>query len=461
MLSKLYILLISSAVFSVHTHAVTVLAPTGPVTGRTSTKGNFAFLGIPFAEAGRWEAPSVVTPWISPLEAFEFKQSCPQICQDVLCPDSIGEDCLFLNVWTPAADSSKIQTTSTPLSNPQTPVLVFFHGGSFDIGGAGMTAYDGAELAAALGVVVVTFNYRLSVFGFFDFAGVDPSDTAPSAVNFGILDQRAALTWVQTNIASFGGNAADVTLLGQSAGAQSILLQLLQPSVRSTIKNIILMSPPALSLRTSQRGRAQAAAVAKKLGCSSRSCLNLHSMRDILTANADASDSDYRTLSGVSLGDMTPIVDGVDITMNPYDVLGRDDLLGGLRIVIGGVSNETWLMIDKANPGNLSTPLFNVIMEAIYTPHDEVLRNVYDADSPGYLASRKPVLTQMTSDWIFLCPQRKVLQATSSTARVWAYILEAPWLGGSDEAIGNICDGNACHTTDLSYLFRTPGDCKG
>ncbi|KAJ3158581.1 hypothetical protein HDU86_002807 [Geranomyces michiganensis] len=438
----------------------TVHATAGPVTGKANELGNFEFRGIRYAQAARWEAPAAITSWTSAIDALAFQRSCPQICQSVLCPEVIGEDCLFLSIFTPVADAAALKTTPSGSATVSRPVVLFFHGGSFDEGGAGMAAYDAGELAAALDTVVVTFNYRLGVFGYFNIAAVD--SIATSAINFGILDQRMAIEWVQANIGAFGGNPTQVTYLGQSAGAQSILLHMAHPATANIVTNVVLMSPPALALTGKAKAQTAAAAVARRLGCTDLTCMKAKTMRQVLAANAANAGSGVQALSRIVYREMSPVVDNVDVLMNPFEVLATPDVVKRARLMLGGVSNETALFVNETNPGDLSSPLFNVIIDGVFSPNSNAISQLYGSASEEYLVSRKPHLVRIISDWIFTCPQRQSVRAAmasaSSVSGVWSYYLEAPWLGGTQEAMGNMCANMACHTTDLSYLFRTPDD---
>ncbi|KAJ3166252.1 hypothetical protein HDU88_003476 [Geranomyces variabilis] len=438
----------------------TVFVTGGPLTGKANDAGNYEFLGVRYAQAARWEAPTGVTPWTAAIDAVAFQRSCPQICQSVLCPEVIGEDCLFLNIYTAVGDAATLKTTASGVATASRPVVVFFHGGSFDEGGAGMAAYDGGELAASIGAVVVTFNYRLGVFGYFDIAAVD--STATSAINFGILDQRFAIEWVQDNIAAFGGDPTKVTYLGQSAGAQSILLHMAHPATAEMITNVVLMSPPALAFTTKAKAQTSALSVARHLGCADLACMRAKTMRQVLAAKVADTGTAMQALSQIVYREMSPVVDGVDILMNPFEVLATPQVVQRARIMLGGVSNETALFVNETNPGSLSSPLFNVIIDGVFSPNTDAVSQLYGSTSEGYLVSRKPHLVRIISDWIFTCPQRQSVRAATASAssigRVWSYYLEAPWLGGTDEAMGDMCANMACHTTDLSYLFRTPDD---
>ncbi len=190
----------------------------GPVTGKF--EGDIrAFLGIPFAAPPvgklRWMPPQEAAPWKKTKKCVKFGPACPQPKQNK--DGNYSEDCLYLNVWTPAKDPDE-----------KLPVMVWIHGGGFNFGSAAQSEYYGKNLAGK-GVVVVTLNYRLGPLGFL----VHPllSKESPNGVsgNYALLDQIAALKWVQKNIAAFGGDPSRVTLFGQSAGSRSVSLQVISP----------------------------------------------------------------------------------------------------------------------------------------------------------------------------------------------------------------------------------------
>ncbi|MEU4518015.1 carboxylesterase family protein [Amycolatopsis sp. NPDC024027] len=193
-----------------------------------------AFKGIPYATAKRFERPAPPEPWTGVRDALEAGPAAPQPpsrLEHALGPMPLpqSEDCLSLNVFTPSTTGSR-------------PVLVWIHGGGFTSGSGGQVWYTGTRLARDADAVVVTLNYRLGALGFAALDGVPP--------NLGIADQLAALEWVRDNIAAFGGNPAEVTLGGQSAGAQSTLALWSSPRTRGLIKRIAVQSAP-LGMRPS------------------------------------------------------------------------------------------------------------------------------------------------------------------------------------------------------------------
>lgn len=178
---------------------------------RRDASGVLAFKGIPYAAPPvgplRWCAPQPPAPWGSVRDALVFGAGCLSALENDHRPGPRDEDCLYLNIWTAAKRADE-----------KRPVMVWIHGGGFQFGSSANPATDGGALAAE-GVVVVSFNYRLGVFGFFAHPYLDTE--APSG-NYGLQDQLAALRWIKANIAGFGGDPDNVTLFGESAGAMAV-----------------------------------------------------------------------------------------------------------------------------------------------------------------------------------------------------------------------------------------------
>ncbi|WP_242538596.1 carboxylesterase/lipase family protein [Trinickia acidisoli] len=200
--------------------------PAGTIEGARSAFKDIelrAFRGIPYAAAPigelRWKPPQPAAAWGGVRQATQFGARCMQL---PLFPmefraRQMSEDCLFLNVWTPArTDGEKL------------PVLVYFYGGGFAAGDSSEPRYDGAALASR-GIVTVTVNYRLGVFGFLALPEMARESAYGAAGNYGLLDQQAALHWVRENIAKFGGDPDKVTIGGESAGAVAVSAHMASP----------------------------------------------------------------------------------------------------------------------------------------------------------------------------------------------------------------------------------------
>ena len=201
--------------------------------GRQSS-GVRAFKGIPFAAppAGslRWREPQPVESWKGARQALKFGPRCMQapIFGDMnFRSEGMSEDCLYLNVWTPAKSGRE-----------KLPVMVYFYGGGFVAGSGDEPRYDG-EAMAAKGIVTVTVNYRLGVFGFMAHPELTKESPHKASGNYALLDQTAALRWVQRNIRAFGGDPRRVTIAGESAGSVSVSAQMASPLSKDLIAGAI------------------------------------------------------------------------------------------------------------------------------------------------------------------------------------------------------------------------------
>ena len=226
------------------------------------SRGALAFLGIPYARAAsgrlRFRAPQLPEPWPGIRDCFEPGQGAPQRSalpqwmQGITGnPRATGEDCLRVHVFTPAADAGK------------RPVLVWIHGGGFAFGAGSAPIYDGARLAREHDVVVVTLNYRLGALGFAQLDTV--ARGGPFDSNVGLRDQLAALAWVREHAAAFGGDASNLTVFGESAGAMSIAALLGSPLARGLFRRAICQSGAAHHVSSRERAARMAYALLRAL----------------------------------------------------------------------------------------------------------------------------------------------------------------------------------------------------
>ena len=243
--------------------ATTLLTRSGPVQGSVQVAGDtVAFRGLPYAAPPvgdrRWREPGPAPIWTAPRAALRNGPACPQPRGPSLEGGGdvgpVDEDCLTLNVFAPMGAASA----------ERLPVMVWLHGGALVLGSGGLPIYDGAALARR-GVIVVTVNYRLGHLGVFAHPALERA-LPGGPVNFGLLDQMAALRWVQDNIAAFGGDAGRVTLFGQSAGAQSVLALMASPMAQGLFHRAIVQSAYGLPSHTRAKALAVGSQVAEHAG---------------------------------------------------------------------------------------------------------------------------------------------------------------------------------------------------
>jgi len=209
-----------------------VLTESGPISG-TREAGLTIYKGIPFAAPPigdlRWRAPALPAHWSSTRKADAFAPACMQdgVSMPGETPPAISEDCLYLNIWTPAAHPH------APL-----PVLVWIYGGGYINGSSSMPLYWGDKLARK-GILVVTIAYRLGPLGFLAHPALTQESPHHSSGNYGLMDQIAALEWVQRNIAAFGGDAKNVTIAGQSSGSISVSILMASPRTKGLFQRAI------------------------------------------------------------------------------------------------------------------------------------------------------------------------------------------------------------------------------
>lgn len=269
-MSKKYVLLllvIQSMLSAFAQKAPKVKVEQGTLEGITLASGIRTFRGIPFAEPPvgglRWEAPQPPKSWEGVRKADVFGNNAMQkpVYGDMnFRAPKMSEDCLYLNVWTPAKSP-----------NEKLPVMVYFYGGGFVAGDGSENRYDGQSLAQK-GIVTVTLNYRLGVFGFFSHPELTKESPNNASGNYGLLDQNAALVWVKKNIAAFGGDPDKITIAGESAGSISVSAQMVSPLSKDLITGAIgesgAMINPTLDAIPLAENEKQGTAFAEKVKAS-------------------------------------------------------------------------------------------------------------------------------------------------------------------------------------------------
>ncbi len=345
------------------TKTVTVNIDSGPVIGEAGEKAN-VFRNIPFAAAPtcalRWAPPQAVKPWTQPRMGLENGPSCPQPMNADGSPNFGGangpmsEDCLQLNVWTPPKAKAA-------------PVMVWIHGGGHRWGAGWI--YGGDNFARD-GVVVVTINYRLGALGYFATPAITAAAKPGEAVgNYGLMDQIAALKWVQRNIARFGGDPKNVTVFGESAGGMSTLALLATPAAKGLYAKAIVESgagwfPPSTLAAQEKAGEA----ALQKAGITATSIGDLRALP-------------YEKLIPVN-GDFQPFTDGKLMTETASQALA-DGHFADVPLIIGSNSGEDSLMGPGPVPKDrlaMIPPTIRAIYKDETAAGDEILARAIFTD---------------------------------------------------------------------------------
>lgn len=276
----------------------------GIVSGVTNTNGDVQiFKGIPFAAPPvgdlRWKEPQPALPWEGvrtcdtwPASPIQSKPAPFMMWTQefITPPEPLSEDCLYLNIWTPAKSSDE-----------KLPVLVWIHGGGFTSGSGACAVYDGEALAQQ-GILYVSINYRLGIFGFMAHPELTAESKNNASGNYGLMDQQAALRWIQKNIAAFGGDPSRVTIAGQSAGSMSINAVVASPQSKGLLHGAIAQSGGMFSDRFSK-----SLSEAETIGNEVMKKLNTGNLEELRKAPAD---SLLKIASQFPFGSFGPIVDG-------------------------------------------------------------------------------------------------------------------------------------------------------
>ncbi len=417
----------------------------GPITG-AQQDGIWSFKGIPYAAPPvgglRWKAPQPVAPWKETRACTAFGPACPQPKEGAEFYLDVGqesEDCLYLNVWSPAKASTE-----------RLPVMVWIHGGSFVTGAGSMEVYDGQNLAAK-GVVVVTINYRLGALGFLAHPALSKESDKGASGNYGLLDQLAALQWVQRNIAAFGGDPAKVTVFGESAGAISILDLLVSPLSKGLFQRAIAESGILLDSgfgvsTTSDLATAEKAGedYAEMLGIDPSGDVAA-GLRSLTPEQLLAVDPTPATLLETGLT-WKPIADGYVLADAPTR-LWADGKQMSVPLLIGSNSDEGNLFLQ-----GLSIPpaLYKLSLAKIFGPYAQEALALYPAPETGAEVT-KP-LSRMLTEVGFASTARFAARQMSGSgtapAPVFLYQFTRVPLGNP---LG------AFHAAEIPYVFGNAG----
>jgi para-nitrobenzyl esterase len=456
------------------TASLDVATDKGMVHG-ASAAGVRSCLGIPFAAttggANRWKPPQPVAAWTTTLNATALGPICPQIDPSTMAyATTSDENCLTLNVWTPAQESS------TPL-----PVMVWIFGGAYTFGSGGAAPYSGDQLVPN-GVVVVTMNYRVGTLAFMAHSELAAEEPSHSTGNYGLLDQQAALTWVQTNIAAFGGDKNNVTLFGESAGANSVCLQLVSPGSRGLFDKAIIESGLCLTPdQTLAAAEAEGDRFAQAMGCADTAsttalaCLRQLSATAITNGPATPPPQDpggfFYQDESTTLA-FRPIVDGVFLTDQPANlfaagmqapvpVLQGTNTSEGILFHIAALGPYTPVVTEGDYLGALTRTFgSNASAIAARYPFADADAGTGTADddaaSPDAGAgvvvfdSANDALTQVTADAIFVCEARRLERMLLADGmKAFLYSFNGPLEGVPIPQLA----GKAFHSSELPYVF--------
>lgn len=415
----------------------------GPVQGLGYVDGSAAFLGIPFAAPPtgprRWRAPELPEAWSQPRDATRFGSPCPQVEMfGGKTMEGTREDCLTLNVWTPA-----------PRPASPAPVMVFIHGGGFTMGASSQEMYDGAALARS-GVVVVSMNYRLGALGFLAHPALGAENANHTSSNYGLMDQRRALEWVRDNVAAFGGDPGNVTLFGESAGAISACLQMLSPQAKGLFHRVIAESgtcylagvplhDPGTPKEDSAEERGER--FARELGCTDgdvAGCLRAKTPAELLAASGAALD-----LLKPHVG-FAPVVDGEVVPASPRQLL-TERRYTPVPMLLGTNADEGTLFTMKAK---LDSPAQYEEAVRLRSPeHAEELLRLYPAKE---YATPHAAFDHMMRDALFLCPNRRLARTLVEHGQP-VYTYQFTYVPKS--FFGLFYNLGAFHAAELPFVF--------
>ena len=396
------------------------------------------FKGIPYAKAPlgdlRWKEPQPLLPWKGIRKADQFGARAMQrfIYKDMMFRSAgVSEDCLYLNVWTPANST-----------NQHLPVLVYFHGGGLSAGDGSEWRYDGSAMSRR-GVIMVTVNYRLGIFGFLSHPELTKESPHRQSGNYGFLDQRAALLWVKTNISAFGGDPDKVTIAGQSAGSISVSAHMASPLSKGLFRaaigesGSILAALPAIPLVQAEQN-----------GMKFCQFNNLTSLKDLRQLSADQ-------LLEITARDgspgFSPTIDGYFLPASPMDIFATG-LQTDIPLLAGWTSAEvTYHRLFGSD--ELTIENYQKKIKLLYPEKSDEVLKFYPATSNETLLQSA---TDLASDRYIAYSTWKWLDlhAKTSGSTVYRYLFAKKHPPLVDSAKGNktLLLG-APHSSDIEYAL--------
>lgn len=408
----------------------------GSVLEGTLEEGVAVYRGVRYAQppfgALRFQPPEPMPAWIGVKPALAFAPASPQAARQPGAAMFGAEDCLALNVWTPEDAGSGC------------PVMVWIPGGAYMRGDAADPVYDGAAFAKQ-GIVFVSVNYRVGVDGFMAMPG------APA--NRGLLDQIAALHWVQKNIAAFGGDPSRVTAAGGSAGAGAIACLMGMPSTERLFGKVILQSP-SLATHTAEEADVAAAAIAALLGVPlSREAISAVPLPVLVaTLKRLADDPSLRKTFGFNTRNFFPIravVDGETLTAPPLQAMANSWAVRSANFSVLVGCNREEMRLYAVPTGAIERTTEEELREfARDAGMSEQVVSLYSVDPvTGFRCTPGEALCAMQSDYFYRMPARKIARSASASGSS-AYLYEFEWRS-------HRCEGRlgAAHGLEIPFVF--------
>jgi para-nitrobenzyl esterase len=419
---------------------------TGRLRGEAGPEG-FVFRGVPYAAPPsglqRFRAPEPAAPWAGVRDALEFGPAPPQRRIPWLAnllpglgSGAQSEDCLSLNVWTPGLDD-----------RARRPVMVWLHGGGFTIGSGTEPWYDGRRLSQRGEVVVVTVNYRLGMFG--SLCGSEVLGAGwDGAANCGLRDQIAALEWVRENIEGFGGDPANVTVFGESAGAMSVSALLACPAAQGLFRRAIAQSGAAHNVSPAEFAARVAERLLQRLELRPADAHRLAELPvdQLLTAQLGVELESWADPAGHHLP-FAPTVDGALLPRAPLAAIAEGSAADVDLLV--GTNRDEWNLFQFLDPelGVLDDAGFVRRCEALLTVDGDALARAYRAAHPEATPWTRWLV--LRTDWTFRIPARRLAEA-QARHRPDTYSYLFTW---ASAALGG--DLGACHALELPFVFDT------
>jgi para-nitrobenzyl esterase len=394
------------------------------------------FKGIPYAAPPvgelRWKPPQPPPTWDGVREAKEFGHQCIYRGPGAFAGPG-SEDCLSLNIWTPAKRPGE-----------RLPVMVWIHGGGFQFGSGRWPLFEGTALAR-LGVVLVTLNYRLNIFGFFSHP--DLAKESPNGVsgNYGLLDQIAALKWVKNNIAKFGGDANRVTIFGESAGGSSVAYLMISPLAKGLFHRAIIESGGISSiahLRESSYGLQPAEDSGIKHG-SQIAELRAKTVQEILASAAPADGTD---IFSTTLRNYWPVVDGWVIPADPAEMYAAGRF-HRIPLLVGTCGNEGGFFVARRRQAEAAD--YEKWVRATFLNYAPLVQQRYPISAGKEI---RLLAGDIYGAAQFYYSARMVARAVSSRAvKTWMFHFTRV------NPHGPFAEFGAVHTSEMAYVFGNPG----